>query len=206
MSKLISKTAVSLAAVALFAASAYAQASAPAAGGDGPPVLASKIAPAKGGSLRMIVTSSVFSSGTDLDDKYTQNGDNMSPSISWSKGPAGTQAYAVLTEDAGVNRHDPIVHWVIYNIPSTTTSLPQNVPADPTLENGAQQGKNVRGAVGYIGPKPPAGQSHPYHFQVFALNTRLNVDPAGADRTAVVNAMKNHVLAQGDLVVSYTGK
>ncbi|HXJ02148.1 MAG TPA: YbhB/YbcL family Raf kinase inhibitor-like protein [Micropepsaceae bacterium] len=199
----MTKAAGSLAVVAFFAASAYAQAP---AGGDGPPVLAAKLAPAKGGSLRMLVTSSVFSSGTELDDKFTQNGDNMSPSISWSKGPAGTQSYALLTEDSGVNRHDPIVHWVIYNLPSTTTSLPQNVPGDATLENGANQGKNVRGAIGYIGPKPPAGQTHPYHFQVFALNTRLNLDPQMADRAAVVAAMKNHVLAQGDLVVNYTGK
>jgi hypothetical protein len=206
MSKFMTKAAGGFAAVVLLAASAYAQAPAPAAGGDGPPVLASKLAPAKGGSLRMLVTSSVFSSGTELDDRFTQNGDNMSPSISWSKGPAGTQSYAVLTEDSGVNRHDPIVHWVIYNLPSTTTSLPQNVPADATLENGANQGKNVRGAVGYIGPKPPAGQTHPYHFQVFALNTRLNIDPAMADRATIVAAMKNHVLAQGDLVVNYTGK
>ena len=202
MTKFMTKAAGSLAVVALFAASAYAQA--PAAGGDGPPVLASKLAPAKGGAARLLVTSSAFSSGSELDDKFTQNGDNMSPSLSWAKGPAGTQSYVVLAEDAGVNRAEPIVHWVIYNIPGTSRGLPQNVPTDPTLENGASQGKNVRGAAGYIGPKPPAGQTHPYHFEVFALNTKLDLDPAKADRNAVVNAMKNHVVAQGDLVVNYT--
>jgi Raf kinase inhibitor-like YbhB/YbcL family protein len=203
MKKLMTKAVGSLAAVAFFAAAAYAQAP---AGGDGPPVLASKIAQARGGSLRLVVSSSVVSSGTELDDKFTQNGDNMSPAISWSKGPLGTQTFAVLVEDAGVNRHDPIVHWIIYNIPSSSPSLPQNVPTDATLENGAMQGKNVRGAVGYIGPKPPAGQTHPYHFQVFAINGKLNVDPATADRATVLAAMKNRVLAQGDLVVNYTGK
>ena len=202
MMKFVTKAAGSLAVVALVAASAYAQAP---AGGDGPPVLASKLAPARGGSLRLLVTSSAFTSRTDLDDKFTQNGDNMSPPITWSKGPNGTQSYAVLTEDSGVNRKDPIVHWVIYNIPSTSLSLPQNVPGDPTLENGAEQGKNVRGNAGYIGPKPPAGQTHPYHFEVFALNTKLDLPPQ-ADRAAVVAAMKNHVLAQGELVVNYTGK
>jgi Raf kinase inhibitor-like YbhB/YbcL family protein len=105
-----------------------------------------------------------------------------------------------------VNRHDPIVHWVIYNIPSTSTSIPQNMPTDAHLENGAEQAKNVRGSAGYIGPKPPAGQTHPYHFEVFALNTRLNLDPANADRNAVVNAMKNHVLSSGEVVANYTGK
>jgi Raf kinase inhibitor-like YbhB/YbcL family protein len=86
------------------------------------------------------------------------------------------------------------------------SSLPQNVPTDATLENGASQAKNVRGTAGYIGPKPPAGQTHPYHFEVFALNTKLSLDPANADRNAVVSAMKNHVLASGDLVANYTGK
>ncbi len=204
MTNLMSKSLVSMAAVALFAASAFAQGQAPA--GDGPPVLANKIATAKGGSSRLLVTSGAFVTGGDLDDKYTQNGDNMSPSINWSKGPQGTQSYVVLAEDSGVNRAEPIVHWVIYNIPSTATSLPQNVPTDATLENGASQGKNIRGTAGYIGPKPPAGQTHPYHFQVFAVNGRLNIDPATADRNTVVNAMKNRVLASGDLVANYTGK
>ncbi|HMI95770.1 MAG TPA: YbhB/YbcL family Raf kinase inhibitor-like protein [Micropepsaceae bacterium] len=204
MTNFVSKSAVAVALVALFAASAYAQGQAPA--GEGPPVLANKIAPAKGGSSRLLVTSGAFVSGGDLDDKFTQNGDNMSPGITWSKGPQGTQSYVVLAEDSGVNRAEPIVHWVIYNIPSTATSLPQNVPTDATLENGASQGKNIRGTAGYIGPKPPAGQTHPYHFQVFAINGRLNIDPATADRNTVVNAMKNRVLASGDLVANYTGK
>ena len=204
MTNLVSKTSVAFAAVALFAASAYAQGQAPAAGG--PPVLAKQIAPARGGNSRLLVTSGAFVSGADLDDRYTQNGDNMSPGIAWSKGPQGTQSYAVLAEDSGVNRAEPIVHWVIFNIPSTSIGLPQNMPTDATLENGAMQGKNVRGSAGYIGPKPPAGQTHPYHFEIFALNTRLTIDPASADRNTVVNAMKGHVLAQGEIVANYTGK
>jgi hypothetical protein len=174
--------------------------------GDGPPVLARTLAPSRGGSANLLVTSGAFRSGTSLDDKFTQNGDNMSPPITWSKGPPGTQSYAVLAEDAGVNRKDPIVHWIIYNIPSTSTNLSQGLPSDATLENGAMQGKNVRGAAGYIGPKPPAGQVHPYHFQVFALRSRLNIDPATADRATVLAAMKSRVLASGDLVANYTGK
>ncbi len=204
MNKYVSRSAVSLAAVALFAAAAFAQGQNGAQ--QGPPVLANKIALPQGVAARLLVTSSSFNSGGALEDKYTQNGDNMSPGIAWTKGPPGTQSYVVLTEDAGVNRRDPIVHWVIYNIPSTTTSLPQDVPTDAHLENGADQGKNVRGSAGYIGPKPPAGQTHPYHFEVFALNSRLNLDPANADRAAVVNAMKNHVLSSGEVVANYTGK
>jgi Raf kinase inhibitor-like YbhB/YbcL family protein len=204
MKKFVSTSAMSVATATLYAIAAFAQGQN--AGGDGPPVLANKIAVPMGTSGRLLVTSSALSSGGALNDKYTQNGDNMSPSLSWAKGPLGTQSYAVLVEDAGVNRHDPIVHWVIYNIPSTTTNLSQNIPTDAHLDSGMEQGKNVRGSAGYIGPKPPAGQTHPYHFEVFALNSHLNLDPATADRQAVVNAMKNHVLTSGEVVVNYTGK
>ena len=204
MNKFVSTGAMSIAAMTLFAGVAFSQGQN--AGGNGPPVLANRIAVPSGAAARLLVTSGGFTSGGTLNDRYTQNGDNMSPSISWTKGPPGTQSYAVLTEDAGVNRHDPVVHWVIYNIPSTVTILPQNLPTEAHLELGADQAKNVRGSAGYIGPKPPAGQTHPYHFEVFALNTKLDLDPANADRQAVVNAMKSHVVASGEIVANYTGK
>jgi Raf kinase inhibitor-like YbhB/YbcL family protein len=68
------------------------------------------------------------------------------------------------------------------------------------------QGKNVSGSPGYIGPKPPAGQTHSYYFQVFALDTRLDIDPASADRMTLINAMKGHVLASGSVIGRYTGQ
>jgi len=174
-------------------------------GAGGPPVLAKEIAKAKGGG-KLMVTSPVFSSGEQLDNKYTQNGENMSPPIGWSKGPTGTRSYVILTEDSGVNRHDPVFHWVVYNVPSTVTSLPEHMSTGTTLEDGGMQGLNVRKTAGFLGPKPPAGQTHPYHFEVFALNTKLDLDPAKADRNAVVDAMKGHVLAEGDIVAEYTGR
>lgn len=201
--KYLSTCAMNLGAITLLAGAAFAQGQ---NAGDGPPVLANKIAVASGGSARLLVTSGAFTSGETLSDKYTQNGDNMSPSLTWAKGPPGTQSYVVLAEDGGVNRHDPVVHWVVYNIPSTVTMLDQNVPKEAHLEIGAAQGKNVSGSTGYIGPKPPAGQTHPYHFEVFALNTKLNLDPANADRQAVLNAMKGYVVASGEIVANYTGK
>jgi Raf kinase inhibitor-like YbhB/YbcL family protein len=204
MKKFVSTGAMSAATIILFATAAFSQGQN--TGGDGPPVLANKIALPSGGSSRMLVTTNAFEPGGALTDKYTQNGDDMSPGLSWSKGPPGTQSYVILAEDAGVNRHDPVVHWVVYNIPSTVTSLDQNVPAKAHLEIGAAQGKNVRGTAGYIGPKPPAGQTHPYHFEVFALDTKLNLDPSNADRKAVVDAMKSSVLASGEIVAKYTGK
>jgi len=174
-------------------------------GASGPPVLAKQMVKVRGGG-KLMVTSPVISGGEELDDKYTQNGAGMSPPLSWSKGPLGTRSYVVLAEDSGVNRHDPVFHWVLYNLPISTTNLPENVGSDPTLENGAMQGLNVRKSAGFLGPKPPAGQTHPYHFEVFALNTKLDLDPAKADRNAVVEAMQGHVLAAGDIIASYTGR
>ncbi len=202
--RIILKTVTALTLVTLFAVSASAQ-SENASGQGGPPVLAKNLAPARMGA-RLAVTSPAFASGKTLDEKYTQNGSNMSPSLAWTKGPAGTQSYVVLVEDTGVNRAEPIVHWIVYNIPSSVRSLASEAPGDSALPSGVMQGKNVSGSAGYIGPKPPAGQTHPYHFQVFAVAGRLDIDPANADRATVINAMKGRVLASGDVIGNYTGK
>jgi Raf kinase inhibitor-like YbhB/YbcL family protein len=175
-----------------------------AADAGGPPVLAKTLAPARGGA-KLTVRSGAFSPGESIPDRYTQNGENMSPAIEWTKGPQGTRSYVVLAEDSGVNRPEPIAHWVMFDINPALTRLPQAMPSEPA-SNAGMQGKNVAGQTGYIGPKPPAGQEHQYHFQVFALNTRLNLDPATADRNAVIGAMKGKVLASGDLIGNYTGK
>ena len=174
-------------------------------GQGGPPELAKNIAPARMGA-RLLVTSPAFTSGKTLDERYTQNGENMPPRLEWVRGPAGTRSYVVLAEDSGVNRPEPIVHWIVYNIPSSARNLSMEGPIEGALPSGALQGKNTMGKMSYVGPKPPAGQTHPYHFQVFALSTTLDLDPANADRTAVLNAMKGRVIASGDVVANYTGK
>jgi Raf kinase inhibitor-like YbhB/YbcL family protein len=111
-------------------------------------------------------------------------------------------------EDSGVERPFPIDHWALYNIPANVTNLPQGVPAiaRPEYPAGAVNGLNIAKRAGYIGPKPPPGKTHPYHFEVFALDTKLALDPATTDRTAVANAMRDHVLAEGEIVGMYTGK
>ena len=196
MKSVMSKVVVGLSFAALCAFGASAA--------DTGPKLAKELVPARG-NQKIIVTSPAFAGGDSIPDRYTQNGDNMSPSIEWAKGPQGTRSYVLLAEDAGVANPDPIVHWVVYDINPAVTRLAQALPTDAKLDI-ANQGKNVAGRMGYVGPKPPAGQAHPYHFEVFALNTRLNLDPEKADRAAVVAAMKGKVLASGDLIGVYTGK
>ena len=195
--------------IEIAAASALAMLCAPLAdaqtGTTGSPVLAKTLFPAKMGT-RLSVTSPSIRGDAVLDEEYTQNGANKSPHIEWSKGPAGTVSYAVFAADASVNRATPIVHWIVYNIPSGKRELDEGLPRTATLDDGSEQGKNISGNAGYMGPKPPTGQTHAYHFQVFALNSKLDVDPAKADRDTVLSAMKNRVLASGDIVANYTGK
>lgn len=171
----------------------------------GPPVLAKTLLPAKM-SAKLSVTSPALRSGAMLDEQYTQNGANKSPRLEWSKGPAGTVSYVVLAVDSSVNRPEPIVHWIVFNIPPAKRELSSGLPNSATLADGSEQGKNIGGNIGYIGPKPPAGQTHSYHFQVFALNTKLDIEPEKANRDALIGAMKNRVLASGDMVANYTGK
>jgi Raf kinase inhibitor-like YbhB/YbcL family protein len=192
-------------AVAALAAAVFSDASVNAQNQAGPPVLAKDVAPARQGT-RLRVVSPAFNPGGAMDQEFTQNGENMSPPLQWSKGPIGTRSYVVIAEDGSVNRPEPIVHWVVYNIPSTVVRLPRDMPDDATLPNGAVQGKSVKGSPGYVGPQPPAGQTHAYHFQVFAVNTTLDIDPANADRNTVLDAIKGRVMASGDLVADYTGK
>lgn len=211
MKYFVSRSAVSLAAVALFAAAAFAQTRLT---GDAA-VLADSITALQGAAAPLRVTTSSFvpsprdtTPGT-LADKYTADGGNISPNLSWTIGPAGTQSYAVLSEGVDVVDGHPVIHWVMYNIPSTTTALPEHVPADTHLQNGALNGAmqvKLQRGPGYYGPRAPAGATRWYHFEVFALDTKLNLDPATADRDAVVNAMKNHVLASGEIIANSTGK
>ena len=189
------------AAAALWVGAAFAQ------DASTTPIMAPTLAPAKNGAS-LTVTSSAFKNGAVFPEMYTQNGQNISPPLSWTAGPAGTKSYVVLTEDLGVSRPQPVFHWVLYDVPANVTSLPQALPTDATLAKpaGAMNGLNIRKASGYMGPKPPAGQTHPYHFEVFAVDKTLALDPSSADRNAVVAAMKGHVLAEGEIVGMYTGK
>jgi len=177
------------------------------------------LAPAKPGAPTLKVTSSDFESMGSLDRKFMQavaGGENKSPAIAWSPGPAGTQSYALFAEGEGETRADPTVHWIVYDIPPTATGLPQGVPTDVDIANpaGAKNGledsvtgrEDLSASPGYRGPNPPPGANHPYYFQVFALDRKLGLDPSKARRTPVIEAMKGHVLASGEIMVRYSNK
>lgn len=125
--------------------------------------------------------------------------------MSWSPGPEGTESYVVLMEDPDASEPKPFVHWIAYDIPGDTTRIRASLPGKPALVEpvSLKQSANSKGSTGYIGPKPPPGSGiHHYHFQIFALDRRLDLPP-GASRAEVLDAMRGHVLAAGELVGTY---
>ncbi len=150
------------------------------------------------------VTSSSFTNMQTLADKFSDYFDGISPQISWSGVPSNAKSLVLMMEDPDANLK-PVTHWLMANIPVGTTSLPENV-MKTEMANGAMQGANITGKIGYYGPKPPpADKPHNYHFQIFALDTTLKL-PSGFNRQALLDQMKNHVVAKGEIVGLYQRK
>jgi Raf kinase inhibitor-like YbhB/YbcL family protein len=168
-----------------------------------PDQLASELVETKGVTLE--VTSPAFASGQPIPPVYAAEQQNISPPLTWSKGPEGTRSYVLMLEDPDVDQDPPFVHWTMYNIPAGETRLREGVPGEPrlVLPEGALQGRNDRGSTGYVGMKPPEGDpAHHYHLQVFALDRELDL-PHGASRAELLDAMQGRVLAKGRLVGTY---
>jgi len=94
---------------------------------------------------------------------------------------------------------------VLFNLPASTTALPEKMDTAPTLPSGAKQGTNDFQKTGYGGPCPPPGKPHRYFFRLYALNTELALKP-GATRKDLLRAMEHHVVAEGQLVGTYQRK
>ncbi len=174
------------------------------AGSEGGALLAKQAAPARQNN-RLTVRSTSFIGGGAIPERHAKKGENVSPPLGWTKGPQGTRSYAVIAEDTGSNRDQPILHWMVYDLDGSVTQIGSDMAKTASPGSGASQAKNSEGAVGYSGPKTGEGQSGLYHFQVFALNAKLNIDPASADRNTILSAMKGKVLASGDLIGRYAG-
>lgn len=189
---------ITLAAVLGLAAPAFAQAPPPVDPAPGADLLATATMP---GKEKLTVTTPGWKDGEDIPFEYTQYRGNTFPGLEWSKGPAATQSYAIIMQDSAfVMRGSPILHWSIVNIPPTVTKLPQGMKPEEKPE-GSIYGPNYQGAgKPYLGPRTPPGPKHRYHLQVFALDTMLPADFAPKSYDEVVAAMKDHVLASGEVV------
>ncbi|HEV2435330.1 MAG TPA: YbhB/YbcL family Raf kinase inhibitor-like protein [Verrucomicrobiae bacterium] len=156
---------------------------------------------AKEPAMSIQITSTAFTEGRPVPDKYTCAGPNVSPPLQWANAPAGTKSFALIAEDPDAPM-GTWVHWVIYNLPPAATALAENRPPSPELPDGSKQGVNDFRETGYGGPCPPPGKPHRYFFKIYALDTVLSLK-AGATRRELLKAMESHVLAQGQLMGTY---
>jgi hypothetical protein len=170
---------------------------------SGEPITIQRITPYSG-EQRIELSSPAFPPNGHIPDRHSAYGDGLSPPLTWTAIP-GAGAYAIIMEDPDAPRAEPFLHWTIWNIPGDVTSLPESLPQGRRLDRpqGAVQGRNDAGAIGYFGPRPPAGdRPHRYHFQIFALGSTLDF---GSDTPLqeLVNALKGDVMAKGELIGLY---
>jgi Raf kinase inhibitor-like YbhB/YbcL family protein len=156
---------------------------------------------AGGGAPPLIMTTTAFPDGADIPVKYTQAGEQISPALTWTNVPAGTMSFLLHMHDMEVARNkttDDQVHWLVWNIPGTATGLREGIPMGAKLADGSYQ-ISATGPV-YRGPGAgAAGPKHHYTFELFALDTKLDM-PATGDafetRTNLVKAIQGHILGK----------
>ncbi len=146
------------------------------------------------------ITSSAFAESGMIPPKYTCDGQDVSPPLRWGSVPEGTRSIALICDDPDAPM-GTFVHWVLYNLPAEARELPEGVPVQETLPNGARQGTSDFGTTGYGGPCPPGG-THRYFFKIYALDAPVELS-AGATKAELLGAMEGHILAQGQLMGKY---
>src|SRR5262245_11326503 len=122
---------------------------------------------------KLSVESDSFGNGGTIPKRHTADGEDVSPPLSWGAVPDGTRSIAILCEDYD----DPggqFAHWVLFNLPPTAKSVPENVAKNADLKDGSRQGANDFHKLGYGGPSPPKGRPHRYVFRVYAVGTVLD--------------------------------
>ena len=151
--------------------------------------------------MSLQISSAAFSAGETIPKKFTCDGPDVSPNLTWTDSPPKTQSFALIMDDPDA----PVgtwVHWVLYDLPADARELSEGIAKQEQLSNGARQGRNDFGKIGYGGPCPPPGKPHRYFFKLYALDAKLNLK-SGATKAEVERAMKGHILAQAELIGKY---
>jgi Raf kinase inhibitor-like YbhB/YbcL family protein len=169
--------------------------SGPAAGGNVGP---SPEVKGRAGAIKL--RSGAFGDGGMIPAKYSCDGANVSPPLSWEGVPEGAKSLALVSEDPDAP-NGVWVHWVVFNLPVGAGGLPEGVKASSEMAEGGLQGMNDFRKAGYGGPCPPSGV-HRYFFRLYALDQLLPLG-AGATKEQLMKAMEGHVLAQGELMGKY---
>ena len=167
-----------------------------------PQVFSAFTNPSSGGiPVAFSLSSTAFKNGTDIPRKFTCDGADVSPELTWTDAPPRTQTFALIADDPDA----PVgvwTHWVLFNLPPDSKSLSESVSKEAELPNGARQGRNDFRKIGYNGPCPPPGKPHRYYFKLYALDTKLDLK-AGAAKPEVEAAMGNHTLAKAEWMGRY---
>ena len=161
----------------------------------------SSLARPGGNPVAFAISSPSFSNGGDIAKKFTCDGADVSPQLTWSDPPAGTKSLALLADDpdAPVGNWN---HWVLWNLPAEIRDLAENVTKTGQLPDGSRQGPNDFRKAGYNGPCPPLGKPHRYYFKIFALDAKLDLK-GSAGKRELEAAMKGHILAQAEWMGRY---
>jgi Raf kinase inhibitor-like YbhB/YbcL family protein len=146
----------------------------------------------------MRLTSTSFQDGSQIPARYACSGENFSPPLAWNAPPAKSASLVLIVADPDAPGRT-FTHWVLYDLPTDTRTLTEGVPGVGQLWDGALQGRNDFGEIGYGGPCPPPGSPHHYVFTLYALDAKLNL-PAGEKRAQIEAAMRGHILSSGRLV------
>ncbi len=152
-------------------------------------------------AMTFSVTSTAFRAGAEIPKKFTCEAIDVSPALQWSGAPAKSASFALIVDDPDA----PVgtwVHWVLWNLPASAQSLPENVPKREQLDDGIRQGRNDFRKIGYNGPCPPAGKTHHYIFRLYSLDAMLNLSP-GATRRDLDTAMNGHILGQAEYMGTF---
>ena len=155
------------------------------------------------GLKTFMLFSDVFEKGGTFREKYTAEGEGLSPSLRWAGGPAGTSEFALVCEEIELASTEPIIHWLVYRIPPDVHELPEGIPRTAQVESlpGVLQGIGSDGKLGYAGPYPPLFDDwHHYRFTLYALDAPLRDLRPGLTYEELIERMGSHVLGEAEMV------
>lgn len=148
----------------------------------------------------MKLTCTAFEEGASIPTKYTCDGPDVSPSLSWTGIPEEAGSLVLIVDDPDAPA-GTWVHWVLVDVDPSSPGLPEDVPPDPRPEVGGVHGENDFGNLGYGGPCPPDGE-HRYFFRLYALEGTLDLEP-GVGRAEVDAALEGRILDRCELMGRY---
>jgi Raf kinase inhibitor-like YbhB/YbcL family protein len=147
------------------------------------------------------ISSTSFPNGGDIPKKFTCDGADVSPELSWTGPPAGTQSFALIADDPDTPS-GTWTHWVLFDLAPDANNLAESVSKIDELPGGERQGRNDFRKIGYNGPCPPPGKPHRYFYKLYALNAKLDLKP-GSSKQEVEQAMEGRILGKAQWMGKY---